>query len=276
MDTTVWTNQQWHGASQKWPFQESGESGARAETPNTGSSTLSSNVIEGHTFLFSETIRTFYYAFHHCLEVAMSVTRLNPHADYAIRRGTQIMSSWAKWWRSVLQRPHAKAGRSSIGSLCHFLRVLFLSQKGLFSLCDTSNPNAEFARKAMGHSPAGLFGFSHMLGGLSGKQAEYVRVPFAESVRLSFPPALETSRYCSSPVFPPVTRMRKTARWNTATPSGVGLWTSRATCHPMFLDAWRRSDDRYGSRGGTTAHGRESRLKRIQITLTARESMTVL
>lgn len=50
----------------------------------------------------------------------------------------------------------------------------------LYSLCDTSNPNAEIARKAMGHSPAGLFGYSHMLGGFAGGQAEYLRVPFAD------------------------------------------------------------------------------------------------
>ena len=31
----------------------------------------------------------------------------------------------------------------------------FFCQKGLFSLCDTSNPNADMARKAMGQSPAG-------------------------------------------------------------------------------------------------------------------------
>ena len=40
-------------------------------------------------------------------------------------------------------------------------------KKGLFSCCDRTNPNAEMAIKAMGHSPAGLFGFSHMLGGYS-------------------------------------------------------------------------------------------------------------
>ncbi|MXV64613.1 alcohol dehydrogenase catalytic domain-containing protein [Natronorubrum sp. JWXQ-INN-674] len=50
----------------------------------------------------------------------------------------------------------------------------------MFSLCDNSNPNAELARKAMGHSPAGLFGFSHMLGGYAGGQAEYLRVPYAD------------------------------------------------------------------------------------------------
>jgi threonine dehydrogenase-like Zn-dependent dehydrogenase len=56
----------------------------------------------------------------------------------------------------------------------------FFCQKSLFSLCDNSNPNAEIARKQMGHSPAGLFGFSHMLGGFPGGQAEYLRVSFAD------------------------------------------------------------------------------------------------
>lgn len=56
----------------------------------------------------------------------------------------------------------------------------FFCQKKLYSCCDTSNPNAEIARKAMGHSPAGLFGFSHMLGGFPGGQAEYLRVPYAD------------------------------------------------------------------------------------------------
>ncbi len=56
----------------------------------------------------------------------------------------------------------------------------YFCEKQLFSLCDASNPNAEMARKQMGHSPAGLFGFSHMLGGFPGGQAEYLRVPFAD------------------------------------------------------------------------------------------------
>jgi threonine dehydrogenase-like Zn-dependent dehydrogenase len=50
----------------------------------------------------------------------------------------------------------------------------------MFSLCDNSNPNAEIAKKAMGHSPAALFGYSHMLGGFAGGQAEYLRVPYAD------------------------------------------------------------------------------------------------
>jgi threonine dehydrogenase-like Zn-dependent dehydrogenase len=49
-----------------------------------------------------------------------------------------------------------------------------------FSLCENSNPNAAIAEKLLGHSPAGLFGYSHMLGGYPGGQAEYARVPFAD------------------------------------------------------------------------------------------------
>lgn len=56
----------------------------------------------------------------------------------------------------------------------------FFCKKGLYSLCDRSNPNAEMAAKVMGQSPAGLFGYSHMLGGFAGGQAEYLRVPYAD------------------------------------------------------------------------------------------------
>jgi threonine dehydrogenase-like Zn-dependent dehydrogenase len=53
-------------------------------------------------------------------------------------------------------------------------------ERGLTALCENSNPNAGIAEKLMGHSPAALFGYSHMLGGYPGGQAEYVRVPFAD------------------------------------------------------------------------------------------------
>jgi threonine dehydrogenase-like Zn-dependent dehydrogenase len=56
----------------------------------------------------------------------------------------------------------------------------FFCQKQMYSLCDNSNPGAELARKAMGHATAGIFGYSHMLGGYAGGQAEYLRVPYAD------------------------------------------------------------------------------------------------
>ena len=56
----------------------------------------------------------------------------------------------------------------------------YFCKKTLFSCCDRTNPNAAMAAKAMGHSPAGLFGFSHMMGGYAGGQAQYLRVPYAD------------------------------------------------------------------------------------------------
>lgn len=63
----------------------------------------------------------------------------------------------------------------------------FFCQKELYSLCENSNPNAAIAEKMMGHSPAGIFGYSHMLGGFAGGQAEYARVPFADVGPLKIP-----------------------------------------------------------------------------------------
>jgi threonine dehydrogenase-like Zn-dependent dehydrogenase len=65
-----------------------------------------------------------------------------------------------------------------------------MCHSGLFSLCENSNPNAWIAEKLLGHSPAGVFGYSHMLGGFAGGQAEYVRVPFADVGPLKVPEEL--------------------------------------------------------------------------------------
>jgi threonine dehydrogenase-like Zn-dependent dehydrogenase len=53
-------------------------------------------------------------------------------------------------------------------------------KRGLFSICENSNPNAWLAEKLWGYSPCGIFGYSHTLGGFPGGQAQYVRVPFAD------------------------------------------------------------------------------------------------
>jgi len=56
----------------------------------------------------------------------------------------------------------------------------FFCEKGLFSLCENSNPNAVLAEATWGHSPAGIYGYSHLLGGYAGGQAQYARVAFAD------------------------------------------------------------------------------------------------
>jgi threonine dehydrogenase-like Zn-dependent dehydrogenase len=57
----------------------------------------------------------------------------------------------------------------------------------LYSVCENSNPNAWMAEELWGYSPAGIFGYSHMLGGYAGGQAEYARVPYADVGPIKIP-----------------------------------------------------------------------------------------
>ena len=66
----------------------------------------------------------------------------------------------------------------------------FFCEKEMFSLCENSNPNAKLAEKFWGHSPCGIFGYSHLLGGYAGGQAQYVRVPFADVGPIKVPDTL--------------------------------------------------------------------------------------
>ena len=56
----------------------------------------------------------------------------------------------------------------------------FFCTRDLWACCDNSNPNAATAEKLYGFSPSGLFGYSHMMGGYAGGQAQYARVPYAD------------------------------------------------------------------------------------------------
>jgi len=76
-------------------------------------------------------------------------------------------------------------------------------QMGSYSLCENSNPNAWMAEKLWGHSPAGIFGYSHMLGGYAGGQAEYVRVPFADIGPIKVPAGAPDEQFLFlSDIFP--------------------------------------------------------------------------
>ena len=66
----------------------------------------------------------------------------------------------------------------------------FFCKRGFYSGCERSNPNRGKVEKLWGHSPAGLFGYSHLLGGYAGGQAEYLRVPFADVGPLKVPDGL--------------------------------------------------------------------------------------
>jgi threonine dehydrogenase-like Zn-dependent dehydrogenase len=79
----------------------------------------------------------------------------------------------------------------------------FFCDRQLWSACDNSNPNAWMAEKLYGFSSSGLFGYSHMMGGYAGGQAEYVRVPFADVGPLKVPQDLSDEQVLFlSDIFP--------------------------------------------------------------------------
>ncbi|ASL25307.1 zinc-dependent alcohol dehydrogenase [Azotobacter chroococcum] len=63
-------------------------------------------------------------------------------------------------------------------------------RRGNFSVCERSNRNKALGDKAFGHATAGLFGYTHLTGGYAGGQAEYVRVPFADTTHVKVPDSL--------------------------------------------------------------------------------------
>ncbi len=63
-------------------------------------------------------------------------------------------------------------------------------RRGNFSVCERTNRNKDLADKVFGHTTAGLFGYTHLTGGYPGGQAEYVRVPFADTTHIKVPSSL--------------------------------------------------------------------------------------
>ncbi|KAF9048421.1 chaperonin 10-like protein [Panaeolus papilionaceus] len=59
-------------------------------------------------------------------------------------------------------------------------------KKGLTSMCDTTN-SSSVQEKLYGNKIAGVFGYSHFVGGFPGGQAEYVRIPFGQNNVLKIP-----------------------------------------------------------------------------------------
>ena len=67
---------------------------------------------------------------------------------------------------------------------CHYC------QRDMWSLCDNSNQNGWIQEKLFGNITSAIYGYSHMLGGYAGAQAEYIRVPFADVGVVKVPPDL--------------------------------------------------------------------------------------
>jgi threonine dehydrogenase-like Zn-dependent dehydrogenase len=76
-------------------------------------------------------------------------------------------------------------------------------EKEEYSVCDNSNPNRFMADEMYGHGGAGLFGFSHLNGGYAGGQAEYLRVPYADTNSVVVPKEIHDEKVLFlSDIFP--------------------------------------------------------------------------
>ncbi len=79
----------------------------------------------------------------------------------------------------------------------------YFCKHDLWSACDNTNPNAWMMEKLYGYSGSGLFGYSHMMGGYAGGQAQFVRVPFIDVGALKIPEGLDDEQVLFlSDIFP--------------------------------------------------------------------------
>jgi len=110
----------------------------------------------------------------------------------------------------------------------------FFCKRGFFSACERSNPNHKMAEKLWGHSPAGLFGYSHILGGYPGGQAEYLRVPYADVGPIKVPDSLTDDQVLFlSDIFP--TGYMAADNCNIQPGDSIAVWG----CGPVGLFAIR-------------------------------------
>lgn len=67
-------------------------------------------------------------------------------------------------------------------------------RRGNYSVCEKSNRRKDLADKVFGHATAGLFGYTHLTGGYPGGQAEYLRVPFADTTHIKVPDGIDDEK----------------------------------------------------------------------------------
>lgn len=80
---------------------------------------------------------------------------------------------------------------------CHYC------QEEEYAACDNSNPNSIIGDKLYGQMGSAAFGYSHMYGGYAGGQAEYIRVPYADTNSLVVPKGIDDEKVLFlSDIFP--------------------------------------------------------------------------
>lgn len=113
----------------------------------------------------------------------------------------------------------------------------------LYSLCDNSNPNQELARKNLGQPTSAIFGYSHMMGGIPGGQAEYVRVPYADVGPIKVPESLtDDQSLFLSDIFP--TGYMAAENANIRKGDTVAIWGCGPVGQFAIQSAWMLGADR--------------------------------
>jgi threonine dehydrogenase-like Zn-dependent dehydrogenase len=87
-------------------------------------------------------------------------------------------------------RKHSVGDRVVVCSVISCGRCWYC-EHGLFSCCENGNTNPAITESMWGHHPAGLFGYSHAMGGFKGSHAEYCRIPYVDHVAFKVPDELD-------------------------------------------------------------------------------------
>ena len=87
-----------------------------------------------------------------------------------------------------------KLGDRVVAPFCIACGSCFFCQRAQTSLCDNTNPKGQAAEALYGYGGAALYGYSHLLGGYAGGQAEYVRAPFADANLIKVPDGLDDDK----------------------------------------------------------------------------------
>jgi threonine dehydrogenase-like Zn-dependent dehydrogenase len=74
--------------------------------------------------------------------------------------------------------------------------VCWYCRKGMFSLCDNTNPNPELQEPVLGFPTAAIYGYTHAFGGYPGSHAEFIRIPFADQNCFVVPEQLRDEQVC--------------------------------------------------------------------------------
>jgi threonine dehydrogenase-like Zn-dependent dehydrogenase len=96
-------------------------------------------------------------------------------------------------------------------------------KRGNYSVCETTNRNKKLAESVFGHTTGGLFGYTHLTGGYPGGQAEYVRVPYADTTHIKVPDSLTDEQVLFlSDIFP--TGWQAAAQCDIEDTDTVAIW----------------------------------------------------